>query len=1381
MQLYKKLRWYLAVLVVVALIMSMVFAIGPTKPNSIHNNTAYSNTASTKPLGQPASSYGSSQIGFLKDHRNLSRYVFLPTMNRQPLSKSGTVQPLYVVTPAPMGIGDMGLMLKNGKVVGTLLETPSFEAAVNITNMTAFYTGNDAPYSVTFQLNTVTYHTTLFGKSLYEFWTQNVVFYSTRTHQLQFVDNIWNFSSPTAFMTSNAIYNSTGTVIPFPGVHIAIGPTFTINYPFSVFLYNNLTVINGRDTVFFNYSIPKLGVNGTYDRVEFNSTFGMPLHYSAPPTLYRVDGNEFAPNGLLYDAEIMVGGPGGGSTSTIYSINATMELKYLQVMNQPPTPSLPPPPPAPPSPPSPPGGGPGQNPFEANTMMAQGKGNLPGPGPNPPQPPSPPHPPPGPMVTSRYVNVPSAYDIGTDTGETSEGVSVSWGGATAHLSAGPSLIYGMWNLSASDKMMTFSGKVSPSNAFFFVSPGLVSAPSDSAFVPLSLSGTYDFELPEGVYSAAFLMSDYNPSYSVLSPNMNTTLTRNTDDGIYTPLLAYDNGQLANISQGGNGSSTNPFIAYNKSFVNILSYFGEINDFTFPVFEGVMIKNTNLHIDFQGMPEFQIQYTGFYAFELSFFGFPITNYLGYWLYNVSNASITDTSLITGWYSSFVSGFPLANVLLWNTTHVLVGGNNFQTLDSSILVFGGSDNVIWGNSIQNASPVLLESLGLNESTLANVQIFGEPLGLSVYSSGNLIYNNIFNSTLTAVSPSFSIYTGLPAEYLNQWNVSLRPSSAYTVFNGYNLTGTILPSLYQGGNYWWNFRGIIPYNNSGGIEFGGDYEPLNLLIIEYGPVIPVPLNSIVVVPVYAAFVSHSTISTIVNNSVFFPYGSYSKITVSFFDQYLTNPFDDSFLVQVNNTEILAGNTLELENTSVTENVTQYYSILQGPASVLVTSPQFNPGYTSRLSTWFTFYIGPEAPHPQMVLSAYSDIAFPTPSNAFPNNVPIPFNVTKTFNVTFPSDVTGAYMNFYEQQNGNDEFWYTLQPPFREFRIYIGNELVATVEPYPNIQTGGGDLFLWQPILAIGAELYPPHMINLDPYLALLHGTQQIKVEVVFDENLWIRSGLNFMLNTSSTPVLTYLLSNSYTFMNSYVQVPPTNQTTESIPYSAVFLNDSEMVNEELQSAGLTISGSEIMVSDSVKTVTFEANATEFDPSLDIAVPTSTGYEVPSYENFSLKETLIAETYTNITLINSSTNVAYGYLDIVSVKSAYYQINGTSTIDLYLNSSGSLTSIGIGFNVTQIRNITELTLVSWSINGSSGSQNITTINDTTVVGHGFFVGVINSESELTSISYNHAETIKTVNSETLENGIVIHFYKLYEMAINDSLVLRNGELVQYTVISGS
>ena len=79
-----------------------------------------------------------------------------------------------------------------------------------------------------------------------------------------------------------------------------------------------------------------------------------------------------------------------------------------------------------------------------------------------------------------------------------------------------------------------------------------------------------------------------------------------------------------------------------------------------------------------------------------------------------------------------------------------------------------------------------------------------------------------------------------------------------------------------------------------------------------------------------------------------------------------------------------------------------------------------------------------------------------------------------------------------------------------------------------------------------------------------------------------------------------------------------------------------------------------------------------------------------------------------------------------------------------------------------------------------LTNYNDTSVQGLGYFVGVINSNNELTALIYNHAITVKTIHSYTRYNGKLVSFYDLYEVAVNDSLVLRNGVIVTYRVESG-
>ncbi|MHB1709470.1 MAG: peptide-N4-asparagine amidase [Thermoplasmataceae archaeon] len=1269
-----------------------------------------------------------------------NKYVYLPNFNAANMYTytNGHVTPLYSQSPAPMGIGDFGLKAgPGGSVIPYTLNTTSVEGSISLSNLNAFYLQNDGPQSVTVQLNTVLNNVTLFGNSSYVFWNQNVIFYSARTHQLEFIDNVWNFSSSSFNMTPNAIAHGDGTVVPYV-YYFAIGPSFTVKYPFTIDLYLTAAVVNGDSTAFFNFTVHSQGktMSGSFDEVMFNSTYGMPAGYSAPKPHYMISGTQITPTGyLLNDAEIMIGGPGGGSTTSVYGISGSMSLKYT------------------PEQASAPAIGQGSHPLS----------HVPG------------------GMGSMYVSVPSAYDFGTDTGETSEGVAVSWNRAdTAQLSAGPSLLYGMWGIyPPNTQMVQYRGTVSPSNAFMFVSQGNMFNAESAAWVPLSLNGGYNFLIPSGSYSAEALLSNYNPQMFLLAPGaggggMKIALHFNPAMGIYTPLVAMDNQQLKYVSLSGSGTSRNPYMLDNYQPGSINPLFAEFNDFAFPVFTGVLLVNTNAYVEMNGMPFLFIQYPAYLHSFLNALGLPSFNYMGYGMYGTEHVSLFGSN-ITGWFSRELAGFPVANVMVWNSSYDLIGGNTFMSMDSSVLIFGGSSNTVWGNTFENYT-----NSGLNASESTATNLYGAPLGISVYSNGNVIYNNIFNSTITAYSPSFSIYTGEPAQYMNQWNVSLRPSSYVETVNGYELTGSIVGGQYQGGNYWWNFNGIIPYNNSGAIEFGGDYEPLNLLMVTYGPLVPAPLDAIVVVPVYAAYVSHSTTSTIVNSSVFFPVGSYSRITVTFFDQYISNPFDDSFIVQVNDTQILAGNTLELENTSVTEAVTQYYSILQGPATVTSLSPQFNPGYASRLSTWFTFYVGQEASHPQRVIPAFTDIGFPTPRNP-PVNVLVPYNVTKTTNVTFPDNVTSAYLNLYEQQNGNDEFWYANEPPFREFRMYIGTQLIGMVEPYPNVQTGGGDLFLWQPILAIGAELYPPHRISLTPYLSLLHGKQQISIEVINDENLWVRTALNFMINTTSSSANYAGLVSQYTFTNNYIQTPPTNLTTKSIPFSATYLNDSEYVNESISSSGVSTVGSTVITSAYDKTVTFFSNSSEFNPNANIVIPTSTGFEIPIVEYFFLNETTTELSTTTYQYINAQTHAPSGFVTVRNYKQEYYQINGASTEDLYINASGDLVGIGIGFNVTQVRIIQDLMTVNYYLNGSYGSFSTFSYNDTQVVGLGFFVGTLNSESELTSLTYNNAKTVKTISSYSEYDGHVVAFYTLYEEAVNNSLINRNGQIIVYMVRSGN
>ncbi|MCL5667440.1 MAG: thermopsin family protease [Candidatus Thermoplasmatota archaeon] len=729
---------------------------------SLHNGVLQpSATAAGSNISQPISTVkalASTVTGIANASGAMNRFLFLPNINANVGIANGHVSPLYSSAPAPMGIGDFGVV--NG--TGESYNTSSFKGTLMVNNLSDFYLLNDAPNTVSVQLNAVLGNATVKGNDSYSYWTQNVMVYSTRTHNLSLEDNVWNFSSPTSVMEPGTILHSTGNVISYPGVHIALGPSFTVTMPFTISLYLNSTN-NGtaNNTVFFNYSLTgningsQKTKSGTFDQVTFNSAGGQPAGYTAKPANFSVNGNELAPNGLLYDAEFMIGGPGGGSTTSIYNISASMSLKYIS--------------------------------------------------------------------HSAYKSVPSAYDFGTDTGETSEGTSAYYStGHTVHLNEGPSLLYGLWNTgntsgisSVKSGFADYSGKLSPSNGFMFINAGNSFNASSAEWAPTDQNGSFEYILPPGNYSAEALMSNHDPFQMKLasSGQNDITLSLNYATGIYTPLFADGNSQLKNISYNGSGTAASPYVLFGSNESSSLNQlFTEMNDFTFPVFGGLMISNVSDHAIIDP-PSFRVSYPVSDLLQLTTAGLPEVNYLSMLVYGSSNISIENSSYVSGWFSEALTGFPAANILLWNSTDINITGNYFASQGSSMIIYNPnsthSNNTVTGNvfSIDATVTNALDQYFLNSNS---------PVGLELYSSNNTIYNNFFSGTAPAVSPGGKgndIYSGGTFTYSNKWNISIIPGK--NIIGGKGISG----------NYWMNYNenSSQPHNDGGLIAYGSDKSPL------------------------------------------------------------------------------------------------------------------------------------------------------------------------------------------------------------------------------------------------------------------------------------------------------------------------------------------------------------------------------------------------------------------------------------------------------------------------------------------------------------------------------------------------------------------------------
>ena len=712
------------------------------------------------------------------------QYVYLPASASNVHMQGGVVLPGYLQSPAPFGIGAYGINNVSGKLVPYSYTTAGFSASLNLTSLAPFDVNTFDPNAVSFQLNAVLTDTTIRGMPGYVYWTQNVMQYDSYAHQFRMIDNIWNWTAPNANMSQNPIVSHTANQVPYPDAYIGIGPVVNfVSTPFKLTLSMESAVMGGYDTVFFNYTLEYTN-SSSHLRQSIGGVFDEVQFSSAS----GVQGFVPARASYLVDGGLLA--PNGAELDAEAGIVG-------------------------------PGGGSNIDIQSINGTLSLHYLNS----------------------TGRFVNVPSAYDIGSDTGETSSGIAVAWqpdGNVT--LSSGPSIVYGMWGISPYNGITRYTGVLSPSNAFMFVSPGTAINLSNYGYVPMTTSGAYSFLLPTGSYYQAVLMSVYSVEQGSLAPTENIKLSPDLATGVYTPLYAMDNAQLLYVSASGNGTASNPYLLYNSQPGYISPLFGEFNDYGFSVFSGVMIADTNASVNLNNTPSFEINYeniqTLFYlSFYNNFTGYLTSgiDYLGFVFYNTSNLSVFNASLVSGDIpSDSLAGFYGADMMLWNSTNDLVANSTFIASQYfpnqiSLLVYNApkvnAHNTFFGNYF------LPGDVGRK---------FNDT-GIFVQSSGNLFFNNYFGNYIGAVVNTTNLYEGLhsrPAKVspVDSWNVTSTPASTFSMtVNNIVLSGNILGNSTVGGNFWSSYApGIspLPFNESGNITSGGDSQP----IVLPGPYYPV-----------------------------------------------------------------------------------------------------------------------------------------------------------------------------------------------------------------------------------------------------------------------------------------------------------------------------------------------------------------------------------------------------------------------------------------------------------------------------------------------------------------------------------------------------------------
>ncbi|MGB6443222.1 MAG: thermopsin family protease, partial [Thermoplasmata archaeon] len=753
---------------------------------------------------------------FIDNNVSLNDF-FPPNLNAAPGptgATDGHIVPLYDYAAAPLGVSTFGLENTTGTTTPYILNTTSLLGTFSTSDPEGLqvlspYYGTLQSYGD--QLNTVLNNTTILGTGGYDFWLQNVITYTSSTNTLRFENNIWNFSSPSGIFPSNSILHGLGRV-ESEEVYEESGPSITIAYPFTLDLYLNTTVgsYDGSPFVneaYFNYTVINAagqvvcptteptgescsngagGHGGMYDNVYFNSATNVPFGSAE----ISANGEQYTPLGLPSDMEMDVGiGQSDGANANVVYSNATVGLYTLNA------------------------------------------------------------------TTDTYQAPPSAYDFGSETGETGAGASVSWatvnGQPVAYERTGPSLLTGLWNVTGGTDgapsigtaaegafALNYAG-VSPGNAFLAIAQGSGTtnqamfqvAPTFGWFTGKGQLGQ-NLWLPTGNYTVEVMLSGYNQLNESVSLTANTalsaTLVRSATPTVYTPLWAYSNSDLANLSTSGAGTSGSPYVLPGLQPGSLAPVFAILNDYLFIVYSGIWINATTANFQFNPAPSLEITEPTWWYFQTeglaaAYGSTLLYNQLPMYFYHTSNFVVENSAGIGLWSSDIEVGHNYA-VYCNLCSDSLWASNTFNVSSEGIEFLGSGtsqNNYVWGNTFTPFSDP------------AEGGMSAPSTGLVLSEGGDHIYNNAFYTNRTLTSTSTTLVNVFEAAG------GYQPASNSVTVNGVALTGSILGGPVQGGNYYRDYGalanpyGVIPYvgrqsspTGSAGIGSGGDFAPLTLL---------------------------------------------------------------------------------------------------------------------------------------------------------------------------------------------------------------------------------------------------------------------------------------------------------------------------------------------------------------------------------------------------------------------------------------------------------------------------------------------------------------------------------------------------------------------------
>ena len=229
--------------------------------------------------------------------------------------------------------------------------------------------------------------------------------------------------------------------------------------------------------------------------------------------------------------------------------------------------------------------------------------------------------------------------------------------------------------------------------------------------------------------------------------------------------------------------------------------------------------------------------------------------------------------------------------------------------------------------------------------------------------------------------------------------------------------------------------------------------------------------------------------NQAVSLPNGSWERIILNYTGQVVSSVYDSSYEMWVDSVPVLFGTTPEYGTWTVLQDLTEYSVLLRGTAHLdfRLGDAVIGNGYFLTNLT-LSFYPAPAGMPLPVVPSAFVPL--------FEGSNLVPSRETNFTLASIPNDVANATLEVYEYgfgPNGQDEFWYQdLQTgsTYREITIAADGVPIAADYPFPFINTGGIDLFLWRPVTSVATLENRPQRFDMTADLPLIEGAHNFTV---------------------------------------------------------------------------------------------------------------------------------------------------------------------------------------------------------------------------------------------------------------------------------------------------